>query len=354
MALLLAAAEAVAPPAELPQDAPAAEREALYRRQLLAEPEAPEAYLGLALALSDGGDRDEGVELLSQAGDRWLRRGDYQKAETVLAAAVDLEPAAASLLARLGRAQTLNRNHQGAVASLERAVELGNRTPETLAYLGTALWEVGRLEQAEARLRQSLDLERTALATHQLGRLLLWRGRYTEALPLLREVAGVSPSADALVDLAEAQRGAGEVEAAIATYHRVLTRAPEMIKAHYGLAAVLRQSGDLEGAQKELETVGRLHTASEERTRLAQRQKGEVDQARDLLRTGRLEEAIALLESLTESVDALSLMAQAHLRRGDATSAAAALERAVALDPANSELRRQLAEARRLAAGGGS
>jgi tetratricopeptide (TPR) repeat protein len=331
----------------------AAEREVYYRQQLLADPDSPDAYLGLAAANVDQGRPEEGIALLSQAGDRWLRRGDYDKAQTVLTAAVEIRPDAA-LLARLGRAQTLNRNHQSAAASLGRAIDLGQDDPEVFAYFGTALWEIGRPEEAEARFRQSLELGRTILGVHQLGRLLLWQGRYEEAVPLLREVVGVSRSTDTLIDLADAQRGAGELEDAIVTYRRVVARAPEMIKAHYGLAVVLRASGDLEGAAEEFETVGRLHVATEERTRIQVREKGEVDRARELLRTDRVEEAIRQLESLSESVDSLSLLSQAYLRHDEAEKAARALESAVALDPGNSELRRQLSEVRRLVAGGDS
>ena len=337
-----------------PEDANAAEREAHFRQQLLTDPDSPDAYIGLAGALVDAGRPEEGLSLLSQAGDRWLRRGSYDEAEAVLTMASEIRSDSASLLARLGRAQTLNRNHQSAAKTLARAIELGQSDSEVFAYYGTALWEIGRLEEAESRYRQSLELQRSPLGVYQLGRLLLWQGRYAEAVPLLREVAGVSASTDILVDLAEAQRGAGAVEEAIVTYRRVVARAPEMIKAHYGLAAVLRASGDLEGAQGELETVARLHVESEQQTRIQQREKGEVDRGRELLRSDRVDEAISQLQGLTPSVDSLTLLAQAYLRRGEAGNAAGALESAVALDPGNSELRRQLAEARRLAAGGGS
>ena len=353
LSIVLLSAPAIAMQA-ISEGADPVEREAHYRRELLADPESPEAYVGLARALADGGRTEEALSLLTRAGDRWLRIGAYEGAQAVLELAVELRPDDASLLARLGRAQTLNRNHRSAVASLERAVELGRRDAEVYAYLGTALWEVGRLDEAEARYRESLAIERSPLGVYQLGRLLLWQGRYAEAVPLLREVAGVSASADILVDLADAQRGAGDVEGAISTYRRVLARAPGMIKAHYGLATVLRQSGDLAGARGELETVGRLHEESEERTRREQREKGEIDRAREMLRDNRVGEAIAQLESLTASVDALSLLARAYLRNGDPAGAGRALEEAIALDPGNSELRRQLAEARRLAAGGDS
>jgi tetratricopeptide (TPR) repeat protein len=352
LALLAGVADVVAQ--EVPQDATASEREAHFRQQLLADPESPARYLGLANALVDGERAAEAVALLSSAADRWIRRGEYDKAQEALTVAVAMQPDVQSLQVRLGRAQTLNRNHQSAVRSLSRAVELNPNDPEALVYLGTALWETGQQERAEASFRASLEKQRSPVGVYQLGRLLLWQGRYPEALPLLREVAGVAPSIDSFFDLAEAQRGAGEFEDAIATYRRVLSRAPQLTKAHYGLATALRRNGDLEEAQQELQILQRLYAEDEERTRASQLQKGETGRAADLLRTDKVEEAIELLEAIPETLESLRLLAQAHLRYGNPEVAAAVLERAVGLDPGNGELRRLLAEARRLASGSDS
>lgn len=353
--LLLSVTGLVAAHQETAEAATDARGEAYFRQLLLQDPASPAGYVGLAGALADAGRPQEGVSLLSRAGDRWLRNGEYEKAEVVLATAVEIQPSSAALLALLGQAQTLNRNHRSAVETLARAIDLGHTDPESIAYFASALWETGAPQQAEARYRQSLEARRSFLGLYQLGRLMLWQGRYREAVPLLREAVGLKVSTEILFDLAEAQRGAGDTEAAIGTYRRVLARAPELGKAHYGLAAVLRQIGDLEGAGQELETFRVLVEATEERARIQGLQKGEVARARELLRSGLVDEAIRHLETLSETGESLRVLAQALMRRDDAQGAVRALERAVRLDPGDNELRRQLSEARRAAsAGGGS
>lgn len=355
-AVSAAAQDASTPPADLED---LARREEAFRLRIIENPDAPDGFIGLARTQAAAGRSEQGIDLLLKAGERWIRSGAYDEAAAALAVAAELGPETARAFALLGRAQTLNRGHRSAAQNLRRAVDLGDTDPRTRIDLGSALWETGHPLEAEEIYRQALAPSgRSFLAVYQLGRLLLWQGRYGEAAPLLREAAGRGPATEVLLDLAEALRGAGEIEEAIAVYRRVLELAPDLTKAHYGLGLVLKANGDPEGARRELELFQRLFEGDEERGRLAERQKGEVDRGLNMIAAGELEAAIAHLSALPETPDSLAALAGGQARAGRHEMAATALERAVVLDPSRSDLRRRLGEERRAVAaeedGGGS
>ena len=79
---------------------------------------------------------------------------------------------------------------------------------------------------------------------------------------------------------------------------------------------------------------------------MTEREEGEIDRGRALLREGKAEEAIAHLDSLSESVELLLVKSQAYSAAGDVDAAIQALERAVILDPSRQEVRRLLADKR--------
>lgn len=280
-------------------------------------------------------------------GQQALERGRYEQAESVLTEAIALQSDSAAGYSLLGRAQALNRRWLRAEASLERAYELGLRDIRTLIYYGSALWEIEKFEAAEAIYGEALERNPGhPLPRYQLGRLWLWQGRYEEAVPALRESAARSPTFDVFFDLAEALRGAGEVEEAILAYQQVTRLAPDFMKARYGLAQLLQKMGRAEEAKKEFEAYMELYRLDQDMAIRQGREQGEIDRAKDLLRKNEAEEAIEHLKTLPESVETLQVLAQAYVQAGEPLLSIEALERAVVLDPGNSELRRMLSEAR--------
>lgn len=149
-----------------------------------------------------------------------------------------------------------------------------------------------------------------------------------------------------LFDLAEALRGAGQAEEAIAAYRRVVSMAPDLIKGHYGLAMLLARAGDREGSQSEFAEFERLTLAEEERQRTSDLEVGELDRAGLMIREGKVEEAIAHLASLEESVDVLLATARAYRAAGNLDAALESLQRAVVLDPGRQDVRQVLASLR--------
>ena len=290
------------------------------------------------------------VSALLQEGTQLIELGRLDEAETVLEELVDLDPTSALGYAELGRAQALNRRWLRAEVSLRKARQLGQADLRTLVFLGSALWENTKFEESETVFQEAIErYPGSPFPKSQLGRLWLWQGRYEEAVGYLRQAAARNPAPDVFLDLADALRGAGETDEAILAYEQAIRRAPDLMKAHYGLAQLLQQKGESERAQRHLERFYELYQEDQAAARTGELERGEIDRGRDLLRRGKTAEAIAHLDSLPPSTDGLSVLAEAYAQAGDSTKAIETLERAVVLDPGNSELRRRLSE-KRLAA----
>jgi tetratricopeptide (TPR) repeat protein len=305
----------------------------------------------LLAAMAGGQDL---VQLL-ESGRQHLEAGRLPEAVASLEAAARLAPASPEVLSMLGRAYLLNHQARPAAASLERAVELGSLDPRTNLYLGSASWELGRLDVAERQFRQALGSKSGAaalIALQQLGRLLLFQGRAADALDPLRRAAVLLPDdVDLQLQLAQALEGAGKADEALAAYRKAATMAPELARARYSLAQRLQRSGRRDEAAREMETFRRLTQADQERVRRANLERARLDQGWELLRGGKAGEAEALFSQLGQNAEALSGVAFSRSAAGDHKGAAEALQKAVALAPERDDLRRALDE-ERLAEGG--
>jgi tetratricopeptide (TPR) repeat protein len=326
------------------------EPEAAARIVLRLLDQAPDPAAALRELVRDLGDGDHRARLsavLLTLGEQSVETGDYGRAELLLGAVLDLEPESPAALALLGRARVFDSRYRSAEAPLEAAVALGRRDLETLLHLASARWENGRLDAAEETLRQAVDDGRPAVALHQLGRLLRWRGRYQEAVELLREASARSGGrVDVELDLAQALHGARLWRDALQCYRRVTALAPEDSKARYGLAQTLMQLGDREAAKRELEIYRYLYQEEQERTRLLGIEEAQVGRAHELLREGRPDQAVVLLRALPERPETLVALGLSYRAAGDRSAALAALERAVALDPEREDARALLTEMR--------
>lgn len=295
---------------------------------------------------------------LVETGRRALEAGRHAEAIRSLEAAVKIEPGAAGIHSMLGRAYLLDHQAKPAQASLARSAELGSQDPRTFLYMGSAAWELGRPEDAEAAFRKALGSgsgASTLIALQQLGRLLLWQGRPAEALDPLQRAAVLLPDeVDLQLQLAQALDASDKPAEALAAWRRAVTLAPELARARYGLAQQLRRSGDLgdrETAGREMETFRRLTAADGERIRRGNLERARLDEGWALLQGGRAREAEALFAQLGESPEALSGVAFSRSAAGDHRGAVTALEKAVALAPDRDDLRRALDEERLAAEG---
>lgn len=257
------------------------------------------------------------------------------------------------LHALLGRALVRIDDYAEAADHLARAVELGRDDLGTLLFLGSARWEAQRFESAAETLERAVErsggTSAEFLAHHQLGRLLLWLGRPSEALGPLERAVEIRPDAfDARLDLARALDRSGASERAVAAYRRALDIVPQSPHAHYGLAQALLRVGERDEAAEALAVYRELYAADQDRTREEFLAEARLARARELFEAGELASAEEIVEGLPEAPLTLEALGRIRAGRGDYAGAVAALERAVALAPDRDDLRQLLAEARLL------
>src|SRR5437762_8461375 len=94
------------------------------------------------------------------------------------------------------------------------------------SQLGDIYFQRGKLDPAEACYRAALERDHEDIDTRShLGQCLLRKKKLAEARPLLEKVCAENPKHDygySLMALAETQAALGEMDAAIATWKRVL------------------------------------------------------------------------------------------------------------------------------------
>lgn len=337
----------------------AANAERIFRRLLIGDPDDVDLLMGWSRALVAQARSAEAATGLLRAGERALRRGDGASAALVLREALQHAPQRAELRAQLwarfGRALLLEQRHLEAETALREALELDGTNPSVRLELAAASWENGRLQEAEEQYRAVVDRAASwPLGWFHLGRFLVWQGRFAEAIePLERAQALGLDGVDVLLEHARALDGvraatgdAAVAARAVAAWRRVVERAPDEAFSHYGLAGALRAAGDLEGARGHLERYHVLYQRDQERTRRAGVERARVASARAEIAAGRAESALAHLAELTETVEVLEVRARAELLLGRGERARRLLERALALEPGRSDLRRRLDELR--------
>jgi tetratricopeptide (TPR) repeat protein len=139
-------------------------------------------------------------------------------------------------------------------AVMERCRQVLLLAPDnTVAWynLGVAAQMLGRVPEAEQAYRELLARQpESASALNNLAALLLDRGVYGEALPLLERVVQASPgNAVAWFRLGQCQAGTARTEAALASYRKALSVRPDFPECSYALALQLGARGDYDEAQ---------------------------------------------------------------------------------------------------------
>jgi len=318
-----------------------------FRELIARNPGLADAYAGLADTLQRLERTEEALSLLLEAGQGLVYAGDHETGRDYLRRAVEISPNSAAARAALGYAELRGEDYASAVRELRRAIELGQSGAAVNLYLGAALWESGQLVEAERVYRQILDREPTARApaVRALGGLLLWQGRYEDAVPILGEAARAEVSSAAVqFDLARALAGAGRDAEAIVAYRRVIELAPRMPAARYGLATLLARAGETAASREQFDVFQQLHEAERDATRREGMLQARIDRGWELMRDGKWMEAANHFRALEPTPDTLAGLAAALSAAADPRGAAATLERALALAPEREDLRRQLAD----------
>jgi len=124
-----------------------------------------------------------------------------------------------------------------------------NQKPDSVAYvwLGLALYDQGKLPEAEQSYRRALQLDpEYALAHNNLGLALYDQGKLPEAVQSYRRALQLDPEyAVAHNNLGVALRQQGKLPEAVQSFHRALQLDPEYASPYVGLGNALRQQDKL-------------------------------------------------------------------------------------------------------------
>ena len=193
-----------------------------------------------------------------------LRSTDPAQALVHLDAAVRLKPDLVEGQYNLGTAlQELGRLDD-AVVQYKKTIELSPRHARAYCNLGNALRQRGRLDEAERSYAEAIRLEPDlALAHSGRGRVLQMQGRLEEALRSCETAVTLEPGfAGAHRDLAGVLQEQGRLEEAVGEYTAALRLRPGDAEVHDNLATSLQQLGRFEEAIRHSREAVRLEPRS--------------------------------------------------------------------------------------------
>jgi tetratricopeptide (TPR) repeat protein len=116
--------------------------------------------------------------------------------------------------------------------------------------LGHAFFDQGRMEEAIAQLKQSLEINPDdAEAYYNLGNVFLQQGRMEEAIAHYQKALEIKPDyAEVHNNLGVVFRQQGRIEEAIVHFQRAMAIKPNYVEAHYNLGNAFLQQGQVEEA----------------------------------------------------------------------------------------------------------
>ncbi len=260
--------------------------------------------------------------------------GHLTEAEALYRRILEVAPAYAGCLHRLGGLVLATGRPEEAIALVGRAVSIDNREPVYFNTLGNAHFALGQLVRAEALYRRALRLKSDYVgARYNLGNVLQARHRPEAARVEYQRVLSILPEhAEAHNNLGMVLLALDRPQEALPCFQRALAIRRDYADAHFNLGAALRELGRLP------EAVARYRRAIQLRPESA-----EVHNSLGtaLLEQGKLEEALAHLEQAIqfdpEYAEAHNNLGTALLDQGRFDEAAVRFERAIQLRPEYAE-----------------
>jgi len=170
--------------------------------------------------------------------------------------AVTLAPRDAEAFYYLGRLYFSTDDAPGALAALQKALELDPSSVRTANQIGQTYEALGRREEAEAAYLKAIALEQTQAKKsewpyYNLGVLYLGSGREAQAAPYLRRALERQPAwAQGKVKLAVALAAEGQSSEALRLLREAFESEPRNAEAHYRLALLLAKAGRRDEAQE--------------------------------------------------------------------------------------------------------
>src|SRR5260370_15155720 len=122
---------------------------------------------------------------------------DYQRAESALSKAVELDPDYEFALAYLAAARFAKHDFRGALGLATRVYSFDPQALQALATIGDAQLELGNYDEAEAAFQQLADRAPSAPAYSRLARLAWLHGHPDQSLQLMQQAANHAANGEA-------------------------------------------------------------------------------------------------------------------------------------------------------------
>jgi len=326
---------------------------ALIARAIALRPHEAEFHFNLGLALFRLQRFDEAAAAFAQAtrhkpdwpvphydlGNALHAAGRSEEAARAYRAALKLQPDYVQAEVNLANVLKAAGKRAQAIAAYRRVLRRHPDLPEVHNNLGAALLDEGDRPAAEAAFREAIRLRPDfAEALGNLAAMLIHAERFAEAVPIAEAARAAAPARTGFCEMhADALRGAAKYQAAVDAYQAALALDAHHHSARFGMAEALRLKRDLPAAETLLRSlVAEFPNAWQAHHDLANvlRHAGRFAEAEAGYRT-----AAALRENAT-TLSPLGMVLRDLNRLDEATIV---LKKAYALEPANEDVRYNLA-----------
>lgn len=298
--------------------------------------------LSFPMAVSAQDDETQKAIAYFQQGQDAHEKGNLQSAIDLYKKALTIIPEFPEAEFQLGNAYVSLNRPEEAEAAFRRAAELRDDWTPPLAALGSLLVAKGRFDEAAPLLSRALEDEpRNPVALAALTELYLktgaGEGKLRDLLARLAETtASARPTAILLSAKASVEIRLGNPRAAIEDAERALSIDPQMLSAAVTAANAAIAKNDPESAEnylRKLRAIGRAQTEAD------------LIAAKIAIARGDTATAIKLLEPLSEAMPEASTLLKS-LRAATATDLSE-IEKSLESDPKNVEILGRLCEAYR-------
>lgn len=239
----------------------------LYTTAITADPSLYPAHYQRAVALMAlGRDNDAATDLRRvielqpsfprahrALGKLLLDRGETEEAKRELARAIELEPKIADTRIYYASALLKSGEPEKAAEQLRAAIEQGEAAALTYALLGVAVERTGNIDEALKYYSRAIELE-PANATAREGRARHFESKkeFAKAVEDYSAAYQSQPSRELALKLCDLHVRAGQPQAAIQLYRRLILEKPEDLTLRIDLARLMAENGQIEEAVNDI------------------------------------------------------------------------------------------------------
>ena len=165
---------------------------------------------------------------------------------------------------RAGMANERTGDYKGAARLYRRGLEIDPDNVEILNGLGWTLFQDGQPVEATAEYRRALSIDSAHVKSHNnLALALVELGQLDEAATHWKKSLELEPKAEIYSDYGFTMARLGKPEEALESYRKALELDPNCASAHFNLAVVAIQGGDLDEAESHYRSALRVKPNAE-------------------------------------------------------------------------------------------